>query len=346
MAGGRLGRGHRYFRRRIAKQPLRRTEFDLVAERRRSAVRIDVVDIGRGHAGALHGRAHAAVCAVTVFSRSGNVIGVAAETIADDLGVNLRAALLGVLVLFEHHNARALAHYEAIAILVIGARRNGRIVVVLGGHRAQCAEPAHGKAIDGGFSAARNHHVGITVADHARAHADRVQAGCAGGDHREVGPLHAEHDREVARDHVDDGARNEEGRDLARAATEEVVVRILDHRQAADPRTDIDADAVGVGLGDLDAGVADRLDASGHAVVDEHIHAASFLGRQVGGHVEVFHLACDAGGEVARVETGDRTDAALAGDQVGPGFGNSIADRRDHAQTGDDDSTTRHRRLR
>ena len=30
MAGRRLGRGHRYFRRRIAKQPLRRTEFDRV----------------------------------------------------------------------------------------------------------------------------------------------------------------------------------------------------------------------------------------------------------------------------------------------------------------------------
>jgi hypothetical protein len=63
------------------------------------------------------------------------------------------------------------------------------------------------------------------------------------------------------------------------------------------PGADVDADAVGIGLGDFDAGVADGLNARSHAVMDEHIHAARFLGRQVGGHVEVLHLAGDAGGE-------------------------------------------------
>ena len=123
-------------------------------------------------------------------------------------------------------------------------------------------------------------------------------------------------------------------------------MRFLDHRQATDTGADIDADAVRVGFGDLDAGIADRLDARSHAVMDEHIHAARFLGGQIGGDVESLHLAGNARSEVTRIEAGDRTNATLAGDQVFPGLGNSIADRRNHAETGDDDSTTRHGQLR
>jgi hypothetical protein len=59
---------------------------------------------------------------------------IARQAIAQDFGVDLRAALLGVLVLFQHDDARALAHHEAVAVLVIRARRLGRRVVELGRH--------------------------------------------------------------------------------------------------------------------------------------------------------------------------------------------------------------------
>ena len=57
MAGAGFGRGHRHPRGGIAEQPLRRAEFDLVAERRRGAVRVDVVEIRCRDAGALQRRA-------------------------------------------------------------------------------------------------------------------------------------------------------------------------------------------------------------------------------------------------------------------------------------------------
>jgi hypothetical protein len=47
-------------------------------------------------------------------------------------------------------------------------------------------------------------------------------------------------------------------------------------------------------LGDLEPRVAQGLDPSGHAVMDEGIHAAGFLGREVGGDVEALDLAGDA----------------------------------------------------
>ena len=51
----------------VADQPLHRAEFDLVAERRRGAVRIDVVDVGCRNAGALQRRLHAAIGAIAVL---------------------------------------------------------------------------------------------------------------------------------------------------------------------------------------------------------------------------------------------------------------------------------------
>ncbi len=49
------------------------------------------------------------------------MIGVAGQAVADDLAVDFRTARFGVLIFFEHDDARALAHDEAVAILVIGA---------------------------------------------------------------------------------------------------------------------------------------------------------------------------------------------------------------------------------
>ena len=61
----------------IADQPLHRAEFDLVAKRGRGAMRIDVVDVAGGDAGALDRGVHAAKCAIAVRRRRGDVIGVA-----------------------------------------------------------------------------------------------------------------------------------------------------------------------------------------------------------------------------------------------------------------------------
>src|SRR5262249_40126101 len=99
MAGGGLGRRHRDLARRIADQTLYRVELDLVAQRRRGPVGIDVVDLGGRDAGALERHGHAAEGAVAILGRRGDVVGVAREAVADHFGIDLGAAALGAFVL-------------------------------------------------------------------------------------------------------------------------------------------------------------------------------------------------------------------------------------------------------
>ena len=68
----------------------------------------------------LHRHLHRAIGARAFGMRRGDVIGVAGQAIADHLGIDFRAARLGVLIFLEHDDARALAHDEAVAVLVIG----------------------------------------------------------------------------------------------------------------------------------------------------------------------------------------------------------------------------------
>src|SRR5258706_1314738 len=104
-------------------------------------------------------------------------------------------------------------------------------------------------------------------------------------------------------------------------------MRLFDHRQPADARADIDTDASRIGLGDLEAGVFQRLNPGRDAEVDEAVHAARLLRRQVRGDVEVLYLACDLAGERTCVEMRDAADAGLCGKEPLPGFGNGGAGR-------------------
>ena len=122
-----------------------------------------------------------------------------------------------MLVFFEHDHAGALAHHEAVAVLVVGPRGALRRVVEAGRERARGGKARHRNPVDRRFRAARHHHVGIAERDQAAGIADRVRAGRAGGDDRAVGALEAELDRHVAGRQIDDAARNEERRHPARA---------------------------------------------------------------------------------------------------------------------------------
>src|SRR3546814_14809677 len=66
---------------------------------------------------------HRSETARTFRMRRGDVIGVTRQAIADHFGVDFRAALLRALIFLKHDHARAFAHDEAVAGLVIWARR-------------------------------------------------------------------------------------------------------------------------------------------------------------------------------------------------------------------------------
>ena len=167
--------------------------------------------------GALQRRRHRAKGAVAVRRRRGDVIGVARQAVADELGINLRAARLGMLVDLEHHAARALAHDETVAIAIIGARGLLRPIVESGRKRLAGGKAGNADAVDRRFRAARDHDIGVFERDDARRIADRVRAGRTGRDDGMIGSLETMHDRDMAAREIDQAAGNEERRDAARA---------------------------------------------------------------------------------------------------------------------------------
>ena len=67
--------------------------------------------------------------ALAVFRRGRHVERIAAHAEADDLCIDSGASSLGVLEVLEQHRAGAVAHHEAVAILVPRPARTLRIVI-------------------------------------------------------------------------------------------------------------------------------------------------------------------------------------------------------------------------
>ena len=87
----------------------------LVAERRRGPVGVDQVDLVGRHAAALEGHLHRPGRPDAGVDRLDHVPAVGGRAVADDLGVDLRAARLGQLEVLEEQRAGALAQDEPVA---------------------------------------------------------------------------------------------------------------------------------------------------------------------------------------------------------------------------------------
>src|SRR3546814_15811152 len=106
----------------------------------------------------------------------------------DQLAVDPGAARDRLVVVLEHEDAGAVAHDEAVAVAVPGARGLLRLVVAGGQrlHRAEAAERGRRGRVLG---ATGDHGVGVAVLDHAHRQPDVVRGGGAGGDRGDVGAL-------------------------------------------------------------------------------------------------------------------------------------------------------------
>ena len=191
-----------------------------VAERRRGAVRVDVIDLVGVEAGVAQRVGHAAHRAFAVFARRGDVVRVGAHAVARELAVDARAARLARA---RTPRARACRRPRPAR-----SRRaptsHGRLAVAGSSLRVDSARAAQKPPTPSGDTVASAPPAIITSASPysmSRAgFADAMVGGRARRHDREVRALEAVHDRKLARDHVDDRARDEERRNLARAACE------------------------------------------------------------------------------------------------------------------------------
>lgn len=102
----------------IAERQLQRIGFVLVAQGGRRAVRVDILDVVHVQAAVAQRVEDASTRAVLVRSR--DVVRVRAHAVTGQFAIDTRAALLGVLVLFQHQNAGAFAQDEAVAVTIQG----------------------------------------------------------------------------------------------------------------------------------------------------------------------------------------------------------------------------------
>ena len=284
--------------------------------------------------------------ACAIFRRRGDVIRIAAHAETDQLGVDSRAAGPSVFEFLEHHDAAAIGRDEAVTITIPGPGGLGG-GIISGGQRLRLAEAADAERGHRHLRAAGEDHIGIAVLDRAHAEADGMGGGGAGRHHAEVRAAQAVLDRQVPGDHVDDRARNEERRDLARAVGREIrVVFALDRGQATDAGAGDHAAALRVDLRQIEPAVGEGLDASRHAVVHELVHAAGFLRRDVVPDVEVLDATAELRREVAGIEFGDGGNAALAAQDRFPGGRDRTAQRGDDSKASDDDAAFAHAVLR
>ncbi len=318
MADGRLGAAHRHGRDIVAEQALDRAQFQFVAEGGRCAVGVHIVDVSEAETRFLERHLHRTVAAATLWMRGGDMIGIAGQAIADDFGIDVSAALLGMLIFFEHDHARAFAHDETVAVDVIGTARLFGRVVEGGRQRARLGETCDADRADRAFGATRKHNVGVVHRDHARSVADRVRTGRAGGDHRMVGTHQTVLDRNLAGNQVDEAAMDEVRANAARPLVGQHQRFAFDARQATDPRTDGATGAQTLFLAHIvEARIAQRLAGGGNAIDDEgidltldlviHVQARIIAIFMVGG----LHFAGDAALIFAGIKARDRRRAGL-----------------------------------
>ena len=160
-----------------ADQAMYRAKLDLVAERRRGPVRIDIIDFRRRNVGARDRRFHAAERAIAVLGRRRDVVGISGQTVADDLGIDPGATAFGMLIRLQHEDARTFADDETVTVAVVRARRTLRCVVERRGQGAARHEAGDADARDRRFCAAGDHDLGVPERNHSRCIPDRMRSG-------------------------------------------------------------------------------------------------------------------------------------------------------------------------
>src|SRR5690625_1687520 len=86
-------------------------------------------DVRGRYVGIGHRELHRTRLLLALGLRCGNVMCVASEPNARDLGIDFRTASPGMLLRFEDYNSRALTHDKPVTVLVIGTRCASRVVI-------------------------------------------------------------------------------------------------------------------------------------------------------------------------------------------------------------------------
>lgn len=243
------------------------------------------------------------------------MISVGIAAITADFTVNVSAAFLSVFQFFQEDDAGAFAHDETIAVFIEGARCMSRVIVA----RAQSfhsGKASYGTGRYSGFGTTGNSGVEFAALDHAVSSADGVRACGTSRDNAGTMALEAEEDGYLARCHVGNHLRYDEGVDAGRTFREQAFVQVVERFHTANARTDDGADAVAVFFIQIDFGIVKSQFGSSYGELRGRVHMADFftVDAVVSG-VKIFDFAGNAGSIFGCVKVGNGANAVFAVEQ-------------------------------
>ena len=251
---------------------------------------VHIIHVLRVHAGISQGCFHAAGGTIAVCAGCSHVTCICAHAITYDFAVNFGSTLFGVLVFFKHQHTSTLTQNKTIAVLVPWATCCSRVIVA-GGKCTHGSKTTDSQRRNSGFSTAGHHDICIAILDDTGGLSNGMCACGARGDHCNIRPFQTVHDGHVTRDHVDDATGYEKWGNPAIAFVDQIGVRVLDHWQTANARTNADPDSFGILFGDFQPRVFEGLNTRSQAIMDKSIHPRGFLTRNVFGDVKPFDLS-------------------------------------------------------
>ena len=193
----------------VAEGGLDAVQLSHVAHRRRSAVRIDQVDILGFEARIVDRIAHRLACTEPFGMRCGQVVSVGAHAAAGYFGINLGPACLGVLILFEDQRTGTFTDHEPVAVRVERTRCVRRIVIA-GRKGLHGVESPYSGRVDSGFRATGHNDVGTSQTDVGHRIDHRVVRRRACGNRTIVRPPETVFHRNLAGAHIRDHLGDEE----------------------------------------------------------------------------------------------------------------------------------------
>ena len=303
-----------------------------VVEPGAGAVGADVAHVGGSQPRLVDGALHRGHDAVPV--RRGHVDAVAAQAVAQDLGVDARAAEEGALTPFQQQHARSLAGQEPLTIPI-------ERLTDQGGDGVQAKEAGEGLAGERVRSPAQ-HERRLARTHQVVRMADRVVPGGAGRGERVDLAFEAEVPGHVDGDAAGGSLRHVSATEPVQAVAHPVFVEALDEERLAVGRAHAHPAAAALRVRRLDARVVQRQAARG----DGELAGLADRGRIEAAYpvlgIEPADLAPPPEREAPGVERRDLRDAALAGPESLAEGPDADADARHHAQAGDHDAVTSH----
>ncbi len=304
-------------------------------------MRVDVIDILGLQPRVLQCRPHRAFATFAVFRRCRDVMRVARQAIAKHFGIDLGTARLGVLILFQHHDARALAHDKTVTIHVIGAAGLLGVVAAFGRERLTGVKARHADLANRRLCAACDHHIRIAVFNQPRRVTDGMRPSRTSSHDRVVRPLEPIADRHLTRDQVDQRAGHKERAHAARTLFGHHHGGIGNGVQSTDARADQNASALLIFfLGRQPTRILNRLLSGGHAEQDESIDFPLFFRLHVfigvKGAITAIaqrHFAGVLGHQFAGIEAGDRSGPGLPIKDPFPAFFHAVREGGNQTQT-------------